>query len=233
MDEQEIEDPWELAPSLANLGYTPAELESMTETFAAGQLQPVMASLSARYTVHNLLAELSQGAQRISEIIKALKSYVYLDQAPVQTIDIHIGLDDTLLILRNKLKSGITVRREYAPDLPKIEAYASELNQVWTNLIDNAADALDGQGEITIRTRQEGDWVVVEVEDNGPGIPPEIQSRIFDLFYTTKPQGEGTGLGLHISYNIVVDKHRGDIKLISKPGQTCFQIWLPIHVVEV
>ena len=137
------------------------------------------------------------------------------------------GLDNTLLILRSKLKDGISVRKEYAPDLPKIEAYGSELNQVWTNILDNAADALEGHGEITLRVRQEGEWVVVEIEDNGPGIPQEIQSKIFDPFFTTKAPGHGTGLGLDISYNIVVYKHRGDIKVTSEPGKTRFQVWLP------
>ena len=139
------------------------------------------------------------------------------------------GWTTRLLILRNKFKAGISVRREYAPDLPKIEAYGSELNQVWTNILDNAADALEGCGEITIRTRREDNWVVVEVVDNGPGIPSEIQSKIFDPFFTTKAPGHGTGLGLDISYNIVVYKHRGDIKLFSEPGKTCFQVWLPVN----
>jgi signal transduction histidine kinase len=192
--------------------------------------------LNATFTVHNVLAEIGQGASRISEIVKALKSYSYLDQAPVQAVDINEGLDDTLLILRHKLKTGIDVRREYATDLPKLQAYGSELNQVWTNIIDNAADAVanasDGTGTITIRTRQEGAWVVVEIEDNGSGIPPGVQSRLFDPFFTTKPPGQGTGLGLDISYNIVVHKHRGDIRVFSEPGRTRFQVWLPMNSAE-
>jgi predicted CoA-binding protein len=146
----------------------------------------------------------------------------------VQPVDIAAGLDNTLLILRHKLKN-ITVRKDYAADLPRINGYGSELNQVWTNLIDNAADALAETPNPTIllsATRQ-GDWITVAVEDNGPGIPPEIQPRIFDAFFTTKPPGKGTGLGLDISYNIVVNKHRGDIKVFSRPGRTCFQISLP------
>jgi signal transduction histidine kinase len=152
-----------------------------------------------------------------------------LDQAPVQTVDVHKGLDNTLVILRHKLEANISVRREYAPDLPKIQAYGSELNQVWTNIIDNAADAITGQGQLIIRTRQDEEWVVVEIEDDGPGIPPEIQPRLFDPFFTTKQPGQGTGLGLDISYNIIVFRHRGDIKVFSQPGKTCFQIWLPIN----
>jgi len=156
--------------------------------------------------------------------------YSYLDQAPVQAVDIHEGLDNTLMILKSKLQNGISVRREYAPDLPVIQGYGSELNQVWANLLDNAADALDGKGEITIRTRSgEQDSVFVEVEDNGPGIPPEIQSKVFESFFTTKPPGKGTGLGLDISYNIVVSKHRGDMKLYSEPGSTRFEVRLPVN----
>jgi signal transduction histidine kinase len=147
----------------------------------------------------------------------------------VQAVDVHEGLDNTLVILQNKFKAGISVRRDYAPELPTIHAYGSELNQVWTNILDNAADALDGRGEIVIRTRQDGEWVVVEIEDNGSGIPPEIQPRLFDPFFTTKRPGKGTGLGLDISYNIVVHKHRGDIKVTSQPGKTSFEIWLPIN----
>jgi predicted CoA-binding protein len=186
--------------------------------------------LSATYSVYSLLLEIGQGAERISDIVKSLKTYSYLDQAPVQAVDVHEGLDNTLVMLRSKLKEGITVRRDYATDLPKIQAYGSELNQVWTNIIDNAIDALDGEGEITLRTRrQNDDWIVVEILDNGPGIPAEIKSRIFDAFFTTKPVGKGTGLGLDISYKIVVDKHRGDIKVFSQPGKTSFQVYLPIN----
>jgi signal transduction histidine kinase len=142
-------------------------------------------------------------------------------------VDIHEGLDNTLIILRSKTK-GIHVRREYAADLPRITAFGSELNQVWTNIIDNAIDAMDGEGQITIRTRRLDGEVVVEIEDEGPGIPAKIQPKIFDPFFTTKGPGKGTGLGLNITYNIVVEKHRGAINVDSKPGKTVFQIRLPI-----
>lgn len=229
LDDRGIDDSWELAPALVNLGYEINDLEALTRQFAPEQFTPLVRWLSAQGAVYTLLAEIGEGAQRISDIVQALRTYVHLDQAPIQTVDVHQGLDNTLLILRSKLGSGVTVQREYSPDLPKIEAYASELNQVWTNLIDNAVDAMDGQGQITIRSRREGDWVVVEIEDNGPGIPPEHQERIFDSFFTTKPPGQGSGLGLHTTYNIVVRKHRGDIKVFSRPGATCFQVWLPIN----
>jgi signal transduction histidine kinase len=146
----------------------------------------------------------------------------------VQAVDLHEGLDNTLVMLRSKLKVGVSVHRQYAADLPLIQAYGSELNQVWTNLIDNAVDAMDGKGEITIRTHQEKGYVVVEVEDNGPGIPETIQSKIFDPFFTTKPVGKGTGLGLNISYNIV-KKHQGEIKVVSHPGMTLFVVTLPLN----
>ncbi len=143
-------------------------------------------------------------------------------------MDVHEGLDNTLLVLGHKLKSGIIVRKEYAAHLPNIQANGSELNQVWTNIIDNAADALEGQGEVVIRTRQDKEWVVIEIEDDGPGIPAEIQSRIFEPFFTTKPSGLGIGLGLDISHNIIVEKHQGDIRVVSEPGKTCFEVRLPV-----
>jgi signal transduction histidine kinase len=162
-------------------------------------------------TVYTLLDELKQGAERISETVKAVKQYSYLDQAPIQLVDLHEGLDNTLVIMKHKLKQGVTVHKDYDPDLPRVEAYASELNQVWTNLIDNAIDAMDGQGEITIRTRGLDSRVQVKITDNGPGIPASVLPRIFDAFFTTKEPGVGTGLGLHITYNIIVQKHFGDI----------------------
>ncbi len=216
-----------LVSQLVDLGMTIAKLDALQSSFTADQLPVLLNWLSANYGVHSLLSEISQGAKRISAIVKALKSYSYLDQAPMQAVDLKAGIEDTLLILANKLRAGISLRREYA-DLPPIQAYGSELNQVWTNILDNAIDAMNGKGEIVIRTKRDGNWAIVEIEDNGPGIPPEIQTKVFDAFFTTKPVGSGTGLGLNISYNIVVYKHRGDIKLVSEPGQTRFSVYLPI-----
>ncbi len=224
-----ISDGWKLAPALVSLDYDEQELTGLGEQFSADQLHPAISWLEALFSVHSLLAEIGQGAGRISQIVKALKSYSYLDQAPVQAVDVQEGLEDTLVILRNKLGGMIEVRKEYQADLPPIQAYGSELNQVWTNILDNALDALDGKGRITLRTRQEGEWVVVEIEDDGPGIPQEIQPRIFESFFTTKPPGKGSGLGLDISYNIVVQKHKGDIRVFSRPGETRFEVWLPIN----
>ncbi|MFN2188818.1 MAG: sensor histidine kinase [Candidatus Promineifilaceae bacterium] len=236
LDDNGVEDAWELAPSLAEMDYSDEDLALLVEDFESDQMGLIIRWLVATYHTYNLFAELRQGAERISGIVKALKTYSYLDQAPVQEVDIHRGLDDTLLILNHKLKSGPTVKREYDEDLPSIYGYGSELNQVWTNLIDNAADALAekpaGEGVITLRTSHDDNWIVVEVEDNGPGIPPEVKGRIFDPFFTTKPPGEGTGLGLDISYNIVVSKHRGEIKVDSEPGRTTFKVWLPINFEE-
>jgi predicted CoA-binding protein len=148
----------------------------------------------------------------------------------VQPVDLHEGLENTLIVLNHKLKDGIQVVRDYAPGLPIIQAYGSELNQVWTNIIDNAAGAMNGKGELEICTRREGEWIVVEITDTGPGIPAEIQPRIFDPFFTTKPPGKGTGLGLNITYNIVVYRHAGDIQVFSRPGHTTFQVRLPVDL---
>jgi signal transduction histidine kinase len=228
LDEQGVADGWEIAPRLVNLGYDTARLKLLANVFEMDQLRVIFGWLGAIYNVFSLVAEIGQGASRMSDIVRALKSYSYLDQAPVQAVDVHEGLDNTLLILRSKL-SGINIRRDYAADLPMIQAYGSELNQVWTNILDNAADALNGKGQITLRTRRDEDEVVVELEDNGPGIPADIQSKLFDPFFTTKGPGRGTGLGLNISYNIIVQKHRGDIRVHSVPGRTVFEVRLPIN----
>ena len=234
LDEHQVPDAWELAPTLVNLGYAVDSLAVLAAPLDSDQMPVVIRWLGAVYTVYNLLAEVSQGAGRISEIVKSLKSYAYLDQAPVQTVDIHEGLDNTLVMLRHKL-GGIKVVRDYAPDLPLIQAYGSELNQVWTNLLDNAADALEHTPapQITLKTTAHDGWVLVEVQDNGPGMPPEIQARVFDAFFTTKPPGKGTGMGLDISYNIVATKHRGNINVVSRPGFTCFQVTLPLDFAVV
>jgi signal transduction histidine kinase/predicted CoA-binding protein len=227
-----VADAGELAPTLVTLGYDVAALDGLAAD-AGGHLPAVARWLAATHFVRNRLTEIAQGAGRIAEIVKALKGYAYLDQAPVQEVDVHEGIDSTLVILRHKLKAGIRVVRQFAPDLPRISAWGSELNQVWTNILDNAADALadrvkDGTAEITIRTRREGDFIAVDIHDNGPGIPTDIQGRIFDAFFTTKPPGKGTGLGLDISYRIVVQRHRGDLRVSSRPGDTTFTVRLPI-----
>ena len=229
LTDQGVKDAWELAPMLVDIGYDCSNLSHLAENLNSEEFPTVVALLSNKYTTYNLLAEIGQGTRRISEIVKALKSYAYLDQAPVQSVDIHEGLDDTLVMLRSKLKAGVQVRREYAQDLPRIEAFGSELNQVWTNIIDNAVSAMEGQGEIVLRTYRQDAWVVVEIKDTGPGIPQDIQGKIFDPFFTTKPPGQGTGLGLSISHNIVVQKHKGKIAVYSRPGETYFEVKLPLN----
>lgn len=232
LDSRQVPDSWEVAPRLVALGFDRSRLDELLSLFTVEQLPAVLTWLAARGNVESLLDEVASSADRISTIVRAIKSYSYLDQAPVQAVDIHEGLENTLVILRYKLKQGVSVKREYARDLPKIEAYASELNQVWTNIIDNAIDAMKGQGALVLRTYSEADRVIVELCDNGPGIPVEIQGRIFDPFFTTKPIGSGTGLGLHLSYNIVVLKHHGDITVRSRPGETCFHVALPTRLTQ-
>lgn len=226
LDAHGVENAWDLAPTLVGFGWEVKDFDHLSEHFAPAQIAVLAESLGTGSAVYSLLDEVAKGAERISEIVKAVKTYSYLDRAPVQAVDVHEGLDNTLVILRHKLKNNIHVVRDYAPDLPKIEAYAGELNQVWTNILDNAADALGGQGEIRISTSLEDGHVVVALADNGPGVPPDIQKRVFEPFFTTKPPGVGTGLGLNIAYNIV-HKHYGEIQLESRPGQTVFRVKLP------
>ncbi len=220
--------PWKLAAGLAGAGFRPEDVTTIESDFGSDKARVIVGACDAAHGARSLLREVEEGATRLSDIVGALKSYSYLDQAPVQEIDVTKGLEDTLLILRRKL-DDIEIVREYADDVPEIQAFGSELNQVWTNLIDNAADAIaeGGGGKITLRVAPGERAVVVEVEDDGPGIPPEAQDRVFDAFFTTKPPGSGTGLGLDISYSIIVHKHRGDISVRSEPGRTVFRVELP------
>jgi signal transduction histidine kinase len=228
LDRNGIDDPWEYAPTLVAMGLCAAELEEMTGSFDPAVAPVVIDYFGSQFTAYTLLEEIGHGARRIAEIVKALKGYSYMDQAPLQSVDVREGLNDTLVMLSSKLREGIEVSLDYAEDLPRIQGYGSELNQVWTNLIDNAVGAMGGKGSLELRTYQDDDWVVVEVADNGPGIPIEAQEKIFDPFYTTKAPGEGTGLGLNISHGIVVEKHGGQISVESTPGATRFTVKLPI-----
>jgi signal transduction histidine kinase len=227
LERRGVERPDVHASELADMGYGTGELEGLERGFPGSNLPAVISLLCAAYVAHKVLREIAAGSAQISAIVKAMKSYVYLDEAPIQEVDIHESLENTLVILRHKLKRGIRVVREFADDLPRLRAHGSELNQVWTNLIDNAADALEGHGEIHLRTRREDSWVIVEVEDNGPGIPEEHRSQIFGLFFTTKPMGKGSGQGLHISHSIVRG-HGGSLDFHSKPGRTVFTVRLPL-----
>ncbi len=218
----------EEAAALVDAGWSANELRSAFEGLDPAAARDAAAWLAATATVESLLGEVRMAGDRISEVVGAVKSYAYLDQAPIQRIDLRKGLDDTLVILRHKLKAGIEVTRDYDPELPEIEAWGSELNQVWTNLIDNASDAMDGQGAISIRAAiSDPHQVTVTICDTGPGIPPEVLGKIFEPFFTTKPPGVGSGLGLHISHNVVV-RHGGRIEVETKAGHTCFIVSLPL-----
>ena len=226
LSDRGLGDAGELAPALVAGGWDRAHLERIEAAFPGDALGRVVTWIAAGSAVHALVDEVATGARRITEIVKAVKEYSFMDQAPVQRVDVRAGLDNTLVILRPKLKSGVTIVRDYEQDLPEIEAFGSELNQVWTNILDNAIDAMGGQGEIRIRALARDADLVVEICDDGPGMPPDVRDRIFEPFYTTKPPGSGTGLGLHISHNVVA-RHGGRITVRSRPGETCFEVALP------
>ncbi|MFC7597854.1 sensor histidine kinase [Terrabacter sp. GCM10028922] len=226
LDRHGVDDAWQVAPGLVGLGLTPDRLGQLAEDFGADRLSVLARWLSATFTVRSLLVEVGHGASRVAETVQALKSYVHLDQATVQDVDVNQGLEDTLLFLRHTLLPDVRVERAYAADLPRVGSYASELNQVWTNLIDNAVDAVDGHGTIVVRTHREDAVVVVEIEDDGPGIPSADVTRVFDPFFTTKPPGQGAGLGLGTCHHII-ERHRGRITVDSRPGRTVFRVELP------
>jgi len=229
LDKHQIEDGWRLAATLAETGIDIEKLEQITNKVQIEALKDVLTRLAVQITVSKLAGEIKTSVTRISDLVGAIKEYSYMDQAAVQAVDLHKGLDNTLLILKHKLKTkSITVTREYAENLPRITAHGSLLNQVWTNLIDNAADAMTDGGKLKIRTRLEPDDVLIEIRDDGAGIPPEIQSRIFEPFFTTKGVSEGTGLGLD-AVSRIVRKHHGNLRFESKPGDTCFQVRLPLR----
>lgn len=227
LEENGVETAWELAPAMVTFGWGIESLEKLKNDLSASLFQLSVQWLGICCLMMGFLLDVIQTTERISQIVHAVKSYTYLDQAPLLEVDVHEGLENTLLLMQHKLKKGVTVRREYAPNLPRIEAYGSELNQVWTNIIDNAIDAMDGRGEMKIRTFEEDQHVIVEIIDDGRGIPEDIQPRIFEPFFTTKPPGQGTGLGLHISHDIVANRHHGQLGVESKPGETTFRIILP------
>ncbi len=222
-----VADPAAAAAVLVDGGWDAAHLAPVVSAFPGASCGVVATWIAAGAEVEALVGEVAIGARRISEIVRAVKDYSYMDQAPTQRVDVRTGIDNTLVILRPKLRDGVEVVRDYAPDLPEIEAFGSELNQVWTNIIDNAVDAMGGHGRIRIRALVRGDDLVVEICDDGPGMPPEVRERIFEPFYTTKPPGSGTGLGLHISYSVVA-RHGGRIEVRSEPGETCFEVALPL-----
>jgi signal transduction histidine kinase len=228
-DDLGIADGWKYAAALTEAGIVADDLADLPPE----HLTEIVELLAAEADVNSLVAEVDEGSKRLSELVGALKSYSFLDQAPVQEVDVPRGIEDTLLILKSKTKN-IEIERTYAENLPLITAYGSQLNQVWTNLIDNASDSLrDSETpdpRITIEAIERDGCIVVTIEDNGPGIPPEVRERIFEAFYTTKEPGKGTGLGLDTVYSIVVKQHRGAVDVDSKPGQTKFIVKIPMDL---
>jgi signal transduction histidine kinase len=214
-----------MAANLVKADLTLADLQELATDLPPGSETTALHWLDSALYAASLLQEIEGSTTRVSELVTAVKSYTFMDQAPIQRMDINQGLDDTLMVMSHKLRD-IDVGRAYDARLPGITANGSQLNQVWTHLIDNAVDAMAGRGELTIITRNENDFVMVEVKDNGPGIPADAQERIFEPFFSTKDVGAGTGLGLDITYRIV-KQHKGTIEFHSKPGETRFIVRLP------
>jgi signal transduction histidine kinase len=226
LERHNITDGWKIASTLAEGCVDDPQLEKFRAKIGPELLPDALQRVAAIMTMLGLIREINNSAQRISELVTAVKRYSYMDQAALQEIDLREDLDNTLKIFGHRLKKGVTVARDYDKALPRVCAYGGELNQVWTNLIDNAIDSMQGKGELKIKACKELDYAVVEIEDNGPGIPKDIQSRIFDPFFTTKKVGEGTGLGLD-TVSRIVRRHHGFIEVESQPGQTSFTIRLP------
>ena len=223
---------WELAPTFVQAGLDVAWLDQVAGTVDTSTLEGAIRWLNYTVETEMLMNEIEDATERISTLVGAARQYSQMDRAPYQVIDVHELLDSTLLMLSRKIGDRINVVKDYDRSLPSVPAYAAELNQVWTNLIDNAVAAMEGEGTLTIRTARDNDFLLVEICDTGPGVPAEIQERIFEPFFTTKPVGEGTGLGLDISWRIVVNKHHGDLRVESVPGDTRFQVRLPLIPAE-
>ena len=229
LDDHGITQGWDLAPVFVAGGLRVSDLEQVVSAVPAESWEGALRWLAYTVDTENLLREIGDAVGRISALVAAAKQYSQLDRAPYQDIDLHEGLDATLVMLARKLGDGIRIVKEYDRDLPAVPAYPAELNQVWTNLIDNAADAMQGKGTLTVRTARDSEHALVEICDTGPGVPPEVAKRIFGPFFTTKPVGQGTGLGLDVSWRVVVNRHRGDLTLQSQPGDTRFQVRLPLQ----
>lgn len=227
LDQREVAEPWKIAAALSESCIEPAELEGLAAEIGNAVMGPALERVARLLAIYGLVREIDNSTRRISELVSAVKQYSYMDQASSQEVDIRVGLENTLLIFGHRLKRGVTVARDYAPDLPRICGRGGELNQVWTNLIDNALDAMEGKGELRVRTAPEPGGILVEIGDTGSGIPPEVLPRIFDPFFTTKGVGEGTGLGLDTACRIIRN-HHGSIQVESKPGDTRFQVRLPL-----
>jgi signal transduction histidine kinase len=219
---------WDIAPTLAVAGVDQGWCERAAEALGDAALEPGLEWVASTLSLFSLLSEVEESTRRVSDIVASVKSYTQMDRAEIQRFDVTDGLESTIVMLGNKLRD-VEVVRLYGSDLPEIEGHPGELNQVWTNLIDNAVDAMDGRGTIRLTTRVDGNDLVVEVCDSGPGMPPEVAARAFEAFFTTKDVGKGTGLGLDIARRIVEDRHGGVIGIDSRPGQTIIRVRLPIR----
>jgi signal transduction histidine kinase len=231
LDDRGIGRPWELAAVFVPAGLDLECLDQVAEAVEEDFLEPALRWLSYTVETEMLIGEVLESTTRISHLVAAAKQYSQMDRTPHQMTDLREGIDATLVVLSAKIAPGVRVVKEYDPDLPLVPAYAAELNQVWTNLVDNALDAMGGTGTLTLRTALEGDYAVVEVGDTGPGIPEEVRRRVFEPFFTTKPIGQGTGLGLDVAWRIVTNRHGGVIKVRSEPGDTRFVVRLPLSEV--
>jgi PAS domain S-box-containing protein len=227
LEAQGVDEAWSLAPVLVRAGVCEAELANLTQVFPTEQLPAALRWIGGAVAIRDQVEVVARSTHRISELVGAVKAYSFMDRATEQDVDVHEGIENTLVILAHRLKD-VTIRREFDRSLPKVRALGSGLNQVWTNIIDNAIDAVSGRGTITIRTRCGAESVVVEIQDDGCGIPEANVSRVFEPFFTTKPQGSGTGLGLDIVWRIVTEEHGGTIEVESVPGNTTFRVTLPL-----
>ncbi|NJC69893.1 hypothetical protein HC031_09210 [Planosporangium thailandense] len=228
MDERGIAAGWDLAPVLAAGGLDVDCLDEIARSLAPGLLDQALRWIGYALETEQLMTDIEDAGNRISSLVAAARQYSQLDRASYQWIDVHDGLNSTLVMLTHKIGDGIRVVKDFDRTLPRIPAHPGELNQVWTNLIDNAVHAMNGSGTLTLHTGRDADRVLVEIGDTGPGIPPELRRRVFEPFFTTKPVGEGTGLGLDIAYRVVVNRHGGDISVVPNPGDTRFQVRLPL-----
>jgi signal transduction histidine kinase len=229
LERRGVDDPFAIAAVLTDAGLGEEWVERVADGLGDDGLGAGLRFVGACAGTRVLLGELEEATTRIADLVDAVRGYSFLDQAPRQTVDVHAGLEDTLALLGHQLREKrVEIVRDLDPDLPTVEASGPELNQVWTNLIDNGIDAIEPGGRLTVRTRRQGERVLVEIADNGPGIPEDLQARVFDAFFTTKPVGEGTGLGLDIAQRIVV-RHHGELRLQSEPGDTRFQVLLPLR----
>jgi signal transduction histidine kinase len=222
-----VERDWVVAPTLAAAGVDLEWCDRAAAVLGEAALEPGLEWLASTFAATSLLAEVKASTRRVSELVASVRSYSQMDRGSLQTIDVRDGLESTLVMLGHKLRGGVEVVRDYGPDVPQVEAYAGELNQVWTNLIDNAVDAMHGRGTLRITTRPDGEWVVVEIGDTGPGMSDAVAARAFEAFYTTKDVGKGSGLGLDIARRVVVERHGGSIDIESRPGDTVLRVRIP------